>query len=116
MYIYIYVYTQVYMFLECIYIYIIQMVPISTSIHVCSISAVSLFIGCWGTGIGRTCGAHESESVYAFFMEGYCIAMTCGRVQCDKHASSLCSAQGDNCKLRKITRLSKHSTSWQRRR
>ena len=113
---YVYMCIHKYICFSNVYIYSIQMVPISTSIHVCSISAVSLFIGCWGTGIGRTCGAHESESVYAFFMEGYCIAMTCGRVQCDKHASSLCSAQGDNCKLRKITRLSKHSTSWQRRR
>ena len=35
---------------------------------------------------------------------------------CAKHDSSYGMAQGDNCKLSNVTRFSKHSTSWQRRR
>ena len=72
-------YTQVYIYiyilvplslslsLSYIHIYIIQMVTMSLSKHVCSIFVGSLFIGRWGMEIGRTCRAHDSQSVYDFY-------------------------------------------------
>ena len=43
------------------------MVTMSLSKHVCSIFVGSLFIGRWGMEIGRTCRAHDSQSVYDFY-------------------------------------------------